>query len=283
MGEKYYAGGCLMLTESMISTYLDRLGCPDAREVSRENLFRLQAAHLEKIAYTNLSFYRNGALNPLETGSLFERIILNRKGGYCFELNGLFSKLLRALGYDVTDYFARWHFGGTDAIPMRRHRVLKVVLGEEIYLADAGIGSPCPVTPLSFLHDIVQPKNYRSYRIVKDPLLGNVVQAETPEGYLPYFSFTEDPHFPQDFVYAHAYCVQQPDSVFRNKVFVHKITADTDWLLLNPTPENPEFMLRIKGDTEVLQPIRSKNEMLAILRDVFGLEFHAEDLPEIPG
>ena len=271
-----------MLTESMISLYLERLGCPDARAVSGENLFRLQAAHLEKIPYTNLSFYRNGVVNSLETEALFERIILKRKGGYCFELNGLFGELLRSLGYDVTEYFARWHFGGTDAIPMRRHRVLKVVLGDDVYLADTGIGSPCPATPLLFQHGIIQAKNYRSYRIVKDPLLGNVVQAETPEGFLPYFSFTEDPHFPQDYIYVHAYCVQQPDSVFRNKVFVHKITADTDWLLLNPTPESPDFMLRIKNESEVLQPIRSKDEMLAILNKVFSLDFNAEDLPEFP-
>ena len=272
-----------MLTESMVSTYLDRLGCPDAREVSRENLFRLQAAHLENIAYTNLSFYRSGTLNSLAAESLFERIILNRKGGYCFELNGLFGRLLRALGYDVTDYFARWHFGGTDAIPMRRHRVLKVVLGEEIYLADAGIGSLCPATPLSFRHDVIQPKNFRSYRIGKDALLGNVVQAETPEGYLPYFSFTEDPHFPQDFVYAHAYCVQQPDSVFRNKLFVHRISEKKQWHILNPTPENPEYLLRIKEESETLTPIRSKDEMLAVLTEVFGLNYSMEDLPEFPG
>ena len=280
MGEKYYKGGYLMLTESMISCYLDRLGCSDAREVSKENLFRLQTAHLEKFPYTNLSFFRSGTLNSLDPEALFERIVLNRKGGYCFELNGLFGELLRSLGYDVTEYFARWHFGGTDAIPMRRHRVMKVVLEDEIFLADAGIGSLCPATPLKFQYDIIQPKNGRAYRIVEDDVLGNIVQAETPEGWLPYFSFTEDPHFPHDFIYVHAYCVQQPDSVFRNKLFVHRINTETQWHILVPTPEMPDYVLRIKNETEVLKPLRTKNEMLTVLKDVFGLNYSAEDLPE---
>jgi arylamine N-acetyltransferase len=115
---------------------------------------------------------------------------------------------------------------------------------------------------------------------VKDPVLGNVVQAETPEGWLPYFSFTEDPHFPHDFVYVHAYCVQQPDSVFRNKLFVHRINNETQWHILVPTPEMPDYVLRIKNETEVLKPLRTKDEMLSVLKEVFDLDYSAEDLPE---
>lgn len=271
-----------MMTDSMISSYLTVLDCCDAREVSVENLFRLQSAHLERIPYTNLSFFRTGELFPLAPESLFERLIIRRKGGYCFELNGLFGELLRNLGYDVTEYFARWHFGGTEAVPMRRHRILKVVIGEEVFLADAGIGSPCPITPLRFEYDVVQPKNYRSYRIVRDPVLGNVVEAETPEGFLPYFSFTEDPHFPQDFVYVHAYCVQQPDSVFRNKVFAHRLTAEEQWMIMNPVPENPGYSLRHWKNNEFsFEPILSKAEMQRVLAEVFGLVYHQEELPEM--
>ena len=164
---------------------------------------------------------------------------------------------------------------------MRRHRVIKVELGNETFLADAGLGSLCPVTPLSLEFNVVQKKNFRSYQIVKDPMFGTVVQAETPEGFLPYFSFTDDPHFPQDFLYAHAYCVQQPDSVFRNKLFVHKITENKQWIIENPTPESPEFALRINGETETERIVlRSKTEMQNVLADIFGLHYPPESLPE---
>ena len=271
-----------MLTDSMAKLYLEVLGCPDAKAVCKENLFRLQSAHLAEIPYTNLSFFRSGVVTSLETEALFERIIIQKKGGYCFELNGLFSKLLRYLGYDVTDFFGRWHFGSPEAIPMRRHRILKVVLGSETFLADAGIGSLCPVTPLVFKYDVVQQKNFRSYRIVIDPQLGNVVQAETPDGFLPYFSFTEDPHFPQDFVYVHAYCIQQPDSVFRNKLFLHKITAEKQQMIVAPTPESPVWALRIRdNEKEELRTLHSREEMLKLIKEIFGLNYTAADLPEI--
>ena len=271
-----------MLTDSMAKLYLEVLGCSDARAVCKENLFRLQEAHLGKIPYTNLSFFRNGIVTSLETEALFERLIIQKKGGYCFELNGLFSKLLRYLGYDVTDFFGRWHFGSAEAIPMRRHRILKVVLGDETFLADAGIGSLCPVTPLVFKHDIIQQKNFRSYRIVKDPQLGNVVQAETPEGFLPYFSFTEDPHFPQDFVYVHTYCIQQPDSIFRNKLFLHKITAEQQQMIVSPTPDSSVWgVLTRECQKEELHTLHTKEEMLKLITEVFGLNYTAADLPEI--
>lgn len=271
-----------MLTEDMTSIYLDFLCCSDARQVCKENLFRLQKAHLEKIPYSNLSFYKSGSLHSLNTEDLFDRLILKRKGGYCFELNGLFAELLRTLGYDVTEYFARWHFGGTDEIPMRRHRVLKVVLKEGTFIADVGIGSPCSVTPFTWEYDVIQPKNFRSYRIVRDLRLGNVVEAETPEGYLPYFSFTEDPHFPQDFLYVHTYCVMHPDSVFRNKVFTHKQTAETQWALMNPGPEYPEYTLRIWHNGEItLKPLYTADEILTVIKEVFGLNYTLDDLPEI--
>lgn len=271
-----------MLTDTMTRMYLERLNCSGAGTVSEENLFRLQAAHLAELPYTNLSFYRNGQVTSLETEALFERIILQNKGGYCFELNGLFGELLRTLGYDVTDFFGRWHFGSDEAVPMRRHRILKVVLGEKTFLADAGIGSLCPVTPLAFRYDAVQPKNFRAYRMVKDPLLGNVVQAETPSGFLPYFSFTEDPHFPRDFVYVHAYCIRQPDSLFRNKLFVHRITAEKQYMIVNPVPESPGYALRIwDNKKEELSPLKSRGEMVKILKELFKLEYTEEDLPEI--
>ena len=136
--------------------------------------------------------------------------------------------------------------------------------------------------PLKFELDVIQQKNYRAYRIVKDPELGNVVEAETPEGFLPYFSFTEDPHFPQDFIYVHAYCVQQPDSAFRTKIFMHKLTAEKQWALLNPTPDSPEYALRIWNNGEVsLTPIHSKEKLLSVLTEVFGLNYSIGDLPEV--
>ena len=166
---------------------------------------------------------------------------------------------------------------------MRRHRILRVELDEEIFIADAGIGSLCPTTPLRFEYDMIQPKNSRNYRIVRDPLLGNVVLAETGDGYFPYFSFTEDPHFPQDFIYVHTYCVRQPDSVFRNKLFVHRLTDDIQYQIRNPEPESPYFVYSVRNGDEITEiPVCSGMDMQRILLENFDLAYSLEELPELP-
>lgn len=271
------------MTELMIKTYLERIGCPDARDVCRENLCRLQKAHLASVPYTNLTIRATGHEPSLAMDDLFERIITQRRGGYCFELNGLFGELLRSLGYGVTEYFARWHFGEQDPVPMRRHRVLKVFCGGEAFLADAGVGCLCPTTPLNFQFDVVQQKNERNYKLVQDAGLGIVVLTETPDGFVPYFSFTTDPHFPQDFNYVNYYCAMHPDSSFRQKFFMHRLTDELQIQILDRSEGQPERMLKIRriadGSVETT-PVADKAQLQQILKERFGIVCATEELPD---
>ncbi|WP_188191371.1 arylamine N-acetyltransferase family protein [Nonomuraea sp. SYSU D8015] len=90
-----------------IPGYLRRIGLPDLIDapVTAGNLRDLHVAHIEKVPYEALNIWlgRPTTVDPLESA---ERIIGGR-GGYCFHLNGAFSELITALGYDVTR-----HVGG---------------------------------------------------------------------------------------------------------------------------------------------------------------------------
>lgn len=270
-----------MMTDSMAKAYLERIGCPDAAAVSRENLFRIQSAHLETVPYSTLTIHATGKEPDLTPDALFDRIVTKKSGGYCFELNGLLADLLRTLGYGVEEYFARWHFGEKNPVPMRRHRVLKVCCDGNAWIVDAGVGCLCPNTPLEFKLDVVQPKNLRNYRLVRDPALGIMVQTETQDGFVPYFSFTEDPHFPQDFNYVNYYCSNHPDSMFRREFFMTRQTADTQIYISQPTPEEPNRTFCIKkGDVIAKTPIRDKAHFQQILADSFGVVCFQDDLPD---
>ncbi|MEO3790650.1 arylamine N-acetyltransferase [Nonomuraea sp. B10E15] len=89
------------------AAYLRRLGLPGLRgaPVSVENLRALHVAHVERVPYEVLEIWlgRPTTVDPVESA---ERIIRGR-GGYCYHLNGAFSELIGALGYDVTR-----HVGG---------------------------------------------------------------------------------------------------------------------------------------------------------------------------
>ena len=112
---------------------------------------------------------------------LFEKIVTRNRGGFCFELNGSFGWLLRELGYEVTDYFARY-LRGESSIPMRWHRVLKVLATDGVYLADVGIGEICPREPLKLEEGMVQEQLGESYRLEKEDIQSARVSFEGKEG-----------------------------------------------------------------------------------------------------
>ena len=87
-------------------------------------LQKLHLAHCTHIPYENRDMIR-GIPTSLEEKALFHKIVEQGRGGLCFELNGCFGYLLRALGYRVTDYAGRY-LRGEKEISMRRHRVMKV-------------------------------------------------------------------------------------------------------------------------------------------------------------
>ena len=79
---------------------------------------------------------------------MFEKIVEKRRGGLCFELNGLFCWLLCSLGYQVTSYAGRFIYPSEAGIQMRRHRVLVVTLEGKRYLTETGMNSEAPARRL---------------------------------------------------------------------------------------------------------------------------------------
>ena len=90
-----------------VAQYLRRIGYDGPTDGSAAALAALQQAHLCTVPYENFDILRGQPLS-LNPDALFEKIVTHRRGGYCFELNGLFGWLLKALGYPVTEYFARF-------------------------------------------------------------------------------------------------------------------------------------------------------------------------------
>ncbi|GES04154.1 arylamine N-acetyltransferase [Acrocarpospora corrugata] len=139
-----------------VEGYLRRLRLLHDGPPSVAGLFSLQRAHVERVAYENLAIWLDQptTVDPAESAG---RIVAGR-GGYCFHLNGAFSALLNALGYQVTRHFGSVQ--GSPASPagsIGNHLVLTVTglptpdnpTGE--WLVDAGLGDaihdPIPLIP----------------------------------------------------------------------------------------------------------------------------------------
>lgn len=215
-----------------VKAYFQRIGLEMPEKIVPDSalLRRLQFAHCTTVPYENLDMIR-GVPTSLEAEALYEKIVVRRRGGICFELNGSFGNLLRELGYGVTDLAARYLRGETE-LPMRRHRVLKVQAIDGVWLCDVGIGEICPREPIALLEGVTQEQFGEKYRLEKDSFLGWVLMDYHKEKWRYFYSFTEEPQLMVDYIAPNFYCEQHPDSPFNKqemfslKTWEGRITLD---------------------------------------------------------
>ncbi len=121
-----------------VDAYLARIGYSGPLRHDHATLTALHRAHLRAIPYENLDV-QFGRPVTIERGPIFEKIVVNRRGGWCYEMNGLFGWALGELGFKVmrsAGSVMREERGAADP----NHLVLKVELEEGVYLADVGFG-----------------------------------------------------------------------------------------------------------------------------------------------
>ena len=179
-----------------------------------ELLKTLQYAHVTNIPYENIDILRNIPLN-LDNDALFEKMIVNERGGYCFEINSLFNWLLNEIGFKTTNYMARY-LRNEPGVPMRRHRVIIAESGDADgkIMCDAGIGDKAPRWPLILQYDAIQEQFGETYKFIQDDFYGWLLCDHHNGSWRPFFSFTEERQLDIDYVTPSFYCEKHPDSPF---------------------------------------------------------------------
>ena len=231
-------------------------------------LRRLQYAHVTTIPYENLDILRGIPL-PLDYQSQYEKMILHRRGGYCFELNGLFGGLLRDLGFPVTTYVSRV-LRGASGVTMRGHRILRVSCDDGTFLCDAGFGQQAPRYPLALVDGLIQEQFGETYRIIRDDVFGRVIQDLHEGAWRPLYGFTEEVQFDIDFVMPSYFFEHAAASIFNKARMVSIKTAAgrktiDDWTFR-------EF--GAAGVAEIT--IGNRQEMSDVLNRHFGIDLPPE-------
>src|SRR6266511_6128170 len=129
-----------------VQTYLERINYDGPVEPSAETLRWLQVAHLLAVPFENLSIHAHEPIVP-DDHALFRKIVSRRRGGFCYELNGLFAALLRAIGFEVVILSAQVANADGQFSPDFDHMALLVTV-DEPWLVDVGFGDSF-VEPLS--------------------------------------------------------------------------------------------------------------------------------------
>lgn len=131
--------------------YLDRIKAEQTGiAADLPTLQMLQRRHLQYVPFENLDIHWRQPIR-IDTAKFYDKIVSRKRGGFCYELNGLFNELLRHLGFTTRLVSARV-YNGTGHGPEFDHAAIIVTIGDEEYLADVGFGDFI-TEPLRFVLD----------------------------------------------------------------------------------------------------------------------------------
>lgn len=246
------------------TAYLNRINYTGPLAPTAETLRRLHLAHLLAAPFENLSIHCQEPI-VLTDEALFQKIVARRRGGFCYELNGLFASLLRALGFQVVILSAevmneRGEFG-----PEFDHMIMMVTLAER-WLVDVGFGDSFR-EPLLLERRVEQAQGRRAYRI-EEAGDGRLILRERREGdeWRTQYRFSLAPRVYADYAEMCRYHQTSPESHFTQRRICSLATADGRVTL------SERRLIITRGDERQERELGSEEEYGEALRAHFGIE-----------
>lgn len=211
---------------AFLPRYLARIGYRGPVAPAMEVLAALQAAHIAAIPFEAIDAL-TGAGVDIGADAVDAKLIGQRRGGYCFEQNGLFLRVLRAIGFDAEGLIGRVRWMLPDDAPPtpRTHMVVRVRLDGRPWLVDVGFGATVPPTPLAMDSEEPQPTRHETYRIVRHGEVWQVAASIAGEWRTLYRIENVSPPA-VDYEIGNWYTSAHPDSHFRRQLIAARTTAE---------------------------------------------------------
>ncbi|MDD5156766.1 arylamine N-acetyltransferase [Sulfurimonas sp.] len=240
-----------------LSNYLSRIGFEGEANNDVATLTQLMQRQLRTIVFENTEV-QAGCIPSLVPEDIVEKVIVNRRGGYCYEINGVFAMALTAIGFE-------WYFAGARSMlyPTRRpktHMVLIVRVDGCNYLCDTGFGGYALRAPMVIEEgEAVQDGDrFRLEILDAEYVLGAMVQGEWQRLY----GFTLQPQEWIEFSLANYFNATSPDTIFTQKKIAIMQTPKGRKILVDN-----KLKLIEEGKLEVLEV-----DYETALKEYFGLE-----------
>jgi N-hydroxyarylamine O-acetyltransferase len=245
------------------AAYLQRINYDGPLTPSAETLRQLHLAHLLSVPFENLSIHRHEPI-VLSDDALFEKIVQRRRGGFCYELNGMFAALLRSLGFNVTMLSAEVANDQGDFGPAFDHMTLMVTL-EDRWLADVGFGDSFR-EPLLLDERAPQIQGDEAFRIEETE--NDLVMSRRPENgdWQLQYRFTLEPYGFADYAEMCRYHQTSPQSHFTQKRICSLCTIDGRLTLSDMR------LITTRGREREEVELSTEIEYQDALRQVFGIE-----------
>ena len=262
---------------AQLDATLARLGLPPQRPAATlANFDRLIVAALHQLPFENLDVLLDQPI-LIEPDAVFAKIVERRRGGYCFELNSLFARLLSSLDYRVTLLVARVRWGLPAEAPLtpQTHLLLRVDLPEGPHLVDIGFGGPASPRALPLRLNETLPGGWRITGSVDAEL---EMATRSPSGWQTLYRFTLEAQHWADYGMRNWYTSTYPQSVFRHSLRVALSEEGARLSVLNG-----QFSRRAADGAVEQCNIDDVDELLAVLRERFRLQPPASAAPALRG
>lgn len=261
-----------------LGAYFDRIRYGGSGSPSLDTLQALHHLHPMAIPFENLdTLFRRPVL--LDSAALQHKLIGCRRGGYCFEQNLLFSRVLEALGYRVSALAARvlWDASNIErpyadlASRPRTHMLLLVELEDGTYLGDVGFGGLTLTAPLRLELGVEQVTPHEVFRIVADdPAL--TLEAKLGVVWKPLYCFDLQRQLEIDIEVLNHFVSTHRSSPFLTTLMAARAAPERRYGL-----RNNELTVRYAGEAAERQVIASVTELRDVLRDTFGISVPDDD------
>ncbi len=249
-----------------MEAYFDRILFNEIPTISIETLQALHIGHCLNVPFENLDIHMGREIS-LNIERLFHKIVRNRRGGYCFEMNGLFAHVLEELGFTVQRLVARVELRKRPE--PRNHQIMLVHLEGRDWLVDVGFGGRGLIAPVPLEHGQVEKQFAETLRLTARKDDSWVLQTLIDEAWQDQYAFTLDPVLAIDYEPGNFYHSRSPDSSFTRRILCTLPTTEGFIYLAN------QMLTLISNGKTVTEKAMKMDDYYQLLKKHFDIELDA--------
>ncbi len=256
-----------------LAAYFDRIGLSGC-STDLLAVKSLQRAQIAAIPFENVQPFL-GEVPVLDLDSIWQKLVVRKCGGYCFELNALLGAALEEIGFSSRKVLARVRMGAKQG-GARTHLAFVVTLDGVEWLVDAGFGGQTPREPVCISTGDAQQIGDHVFRIrFEDASTEHVLERRSKEGWFPLFGFDRVEVRPADVYAANHLCATSPHESFAANM---KFFRQMDGLSISYLNGRARFTDK-NGMQE--RQILTEDDLKAFMREDLGLGYNDEIIEKI--
>lgn len=248
-----------------LDAYCRRIGYAGPLDPTIEILRALQEHHIAAIPFEAIDVLLDRGID-ISPGAVDAKLIGARRGGYCFEQNALFKRVLGAIGFHVDALVARVRWRAEPGAPPNApsHMALRVESDGGEWLVDVGFGANVPPMPLRLDISDEQPSRHETYRLIQFGS-GFLLQMLVNGRWQPLYDLSPEPLLDSHYEPFNWFTSTHPNSHFRRELIVARTTPQARYALL-------DNRLTVRGQDEAERHYLSANDIEHALGEIFGFE-----------